>query len=221
MKLRNVIGLLVVIIFCSCIQQTVKNKQQTEPNINQQNVIKNGLLIENGINRGLAFTDSLGDKYAITYISINVANTDTVPVNFEFSLASEYNHPLATDREKYTLVLLSEEWTLDGVTISDSLINKIPNYLKQRKLNKTLKPGEETIFAIGTLRPSPAKICVVLPNELFLNDRSNLYTDCDWQMNKRNTTNSQIEIGLKLDYSDKKGESTNCIIIPCGRVSYL
>lgn len=219
MKGIRILLFLLVIIIYACVQQTQKSNSKNVETIKYKHERKR-LKIENGINRGLAFTDSLGDNYAITYISIHLTNIDSLPINFQFALSSEYNHPLAKNSETYTLVLLSKEWTIDGVTISDSLINEIPNDLKKGTLNTTLNPGEEFVFAIGSLRPSPAKICVVLPNELFINDQGDIYSDCDWHMKKRNTPNSIIEIGLKVDYCHHEVKSRGCLIIPCGKISY-
>ena len=220
MKIRNIIGIFVVVIICSCFQQTSKSERQIEKSFNQQQELKNGLRIENGINRGLVFTDSLGDKYAITYIAITVTNDNSVPIKFQIALSSEYNHPLAENGEKFKLILLPKEWTYDGVTISDSLINEIPNYTDERIINEILKPGEKSVFAFGSLRPSPAKICVVIPNSLFTNDVSRIYPECDWKMREQYSSNSQIELGLKLDYCHKDGNAANCTIISCGQISY-
>lgn len=218
MKVRNIFGIFVVVIICSCFQQTSKSERQSEKSFYQQHELENGLRIENGINRGLAFTDSLGDKYAITYIAITVTNDNSIPIKFQIALSSEYNHPLAENGEKFKLVLLPKEWTYEA--ISDRLINEIPNYADKRIISEILKPGEKTVFAIGSLRPSPAKICVVIPNSLFTNDVSRIYPECDWKMREQSSTNSQIELGLKLDYCHKDGNAANCTIISCGQITY-
>jgi len=220
MKVRKIIRLFVVVIICSCFQQTSKSERQIENSFNHQHELKNALQIENGINSGLTFTDSLGDKYAITYIAITVANDNFVPIKFQIALSSEYNHPLAENGEKFKLILLPKEWTFDGVTISDSLINEIPNYSGKRIISEILKPGEKSVFGIGSLRPSPAKICVVIPNSLFANDLSGIYPECDWKIQEQYSTNSQIDLWLKLDYCHKDGNAANCTIISCGQISY-
>ena len=218
MKIRIIIGIFVVVIICSCFQQTSKSERQIEKSFKQQHELKNELRIENGINRGLAFTDSLGDKYAITYIAITVTNDISIPIKFQIALSSEYNHPLAENGEKFKLVLLPKEWTYEA--ISDRLINDIPNYIDKRIISKILKPGEKSVFAISSLRPSPAMICAVIPNSLFTNDVSKIYPECEWKMQGQYSTNSQINLGLKLDYCHKDGKAANCTIISCGHISY-
>lgn len=213
------IGLLSTIIACACFHQTTKGERTSDSNSVVLFELENGLRIENKVNRGLAFTDSLGDKYALTYIPVIVSNDGIKPLNFNLNFSSEYAHPLKESNEKFRLVVMPEKWTPDPMTITDSMILEIPEYAKELAYKKTLQPNQKYVFAIGTLRPSPAKICGIIPNSLFVNQINDIYPDCNWQMQKHST--NFIEIGLKLDYCHTDKAKPNCTIISCGQVSYL
>lgn len=94
MKIRNIFGLLVIVIVCSCIHKKSKDGEQIAIEPIQQHTLKRGLRISNGINRGMAFTNALGDKYAITYIPITVINDSTVPIDFKLAFSNEYDFPI-------------------------------------------------------------------------------------------------------------------------------
>lgn len=215
MKFITILGVLMLLMISSCVQQIPKSNEHIAITSN----LKTGLYIENGINRGLAFIDTLGDKYAMTYISVTVKNDSTIPIRFQTHFDEEYEHPLKESDEKYKVVILPEEWTYDGIEISDSLIRSIPLYTKKRTLTQTLKPKEHYTFALGTLRPSPAKVCGVIPNYFFVQNADSNYHDCH-NLQQQESSNGSLNFGLKLDYCHNEGNAPNCTIISCGQISY-
>lgn len=210
------ISLFCLCIVSSCLKQSSINIAKMNNDFN----LKSGLRIENGINRGLAFTDSLHDKYAITYISVTITNDSTIPIHLNTNFELEYEHPLKESDEKFRIVILPEEWTYDGLEITDNMIFKIHYDKGKTNFKKTLKPNQKYVFAIGTLRPSPAKICGIIPNAFLANEINANFKECQWQRREPYLSNSEMELGLKLDYCHIDGNATNCRILFCGQISY-
>lgn len=204
MIFKTMVGLLIAMIVCSCSQQTTKGGL----------LIDSGLLIDNGINRGISYTDSLGSKYNLRYIPITITNDSTISIRLRIVFSKEYNYPHPDTNETFKLIPLPEEWALDGVGITDSMVNEIPNYIDKPILNETVEPGEKLVVAIGTLYTSPTTTGGVLPNTLFAHSDRGIFPTCDWLMKEYPSSNPQIALGLKLNF----GES--CTIIPCGQISY-
>ncbi|MDT0557688.1 hypothetical protein RM697_03465 [Ichthyenterobacterium sp. W332] len=218
MKSYTILGYVLLMFLCSCLKYS-PSKVQDSNVINGYN-LKSGLLINNGINRGLAFTDSLQNTYAITYISVTISNDSTIPIQFSTNFNLDYDHPLKESDDKFKVVILPEQWTFDGFEITDSMINDIYRRHKQPKLQQILKPNETFRFAIGTLRPSPAKICGIIPNAFFINDTTENFKHCNWLKQNHNTSKTPLLIGLKLDYCHNNGNVPNCMLLHCGTMSY-
>lgn len=191
--------------FTQCAQEKSTRTEQTS------NV---GLLIDNGINRGINYTDSLGTNYNLRYIPITITNDSTIPIHFQLVFSKDYDYPIAFGDQKFKVIPLPKEWGLNGVEITDSMFNELKNYIAKPLLNKTLEPGEKRVIAIGTLYPRPPKFRGILPNALFAHTDKGIFPTCDWLMNEDPSSNPQIALGLKLNF----GES--CMVIPCGQISY-
>ena len=198
MKFRTIVGLLIVLIGCSCIQQPSNS----------------GLLIENGINRGISYTDSLGTNYSIRYIPITITNDSTIPIHLQMAFSKEYDYPIAYGNQKFKVFLMPKEWATDRGTITDSMVVELKIYIEKPLLNETIEPGEKYLLAIGTLYPNPAKISGVLPNLLFAQSNGDNFQSCDFLMDQDKSTNSKLALGLKLVFNE------SCLIIPCGKISY-
>ena len=203
MKFGTIVGLFTVLIVCSCVQQKPKS----------------GLLIDNEINRGTGYTDSLGTYYNIRYIPITITNDSTIPIHLQMTFSKEYDFPIAYGGQKFKVIPLPKEWALDGVEITDSLIKELPKYIDKPLLNETLEPDEKYVLAIGTLYSRPAN-CGVVPNALFLQNKRGLYYACDSLINHDKSTNSKLALELKLDFYPDGITKESCIIIPCGQISY-
>lgn len=73
MKCRTIIGLLVVLMICSCSRRTSKGRL----------LIDSGLKIDNGPSHGASYTGSLGTKYSLRYIPITITNDSTILINIQ------------------------------------------------------------------------------------------------------------------------------------------
>lgn len=219
MKFSTIVGLLIVMIVCSCAQQPSKNGQQTETAPNQHFKSKTGLKIEYKPNRGTGYTDTLGTKYNLRYIPITITNDSTIQIQIQFAFSNEYDYPSAFGDEQYKVFPMPKEWGLDGVEITDSLINELKNYIDKPFFNKTLEPGEKCVLAIGT-RYRPTGLGIV-PNVVFIQSESEIFQACDNLMNNDKSINPQFALGLKLDiYLTQHRSPSSCMLIPCGQISY-
>ncbi|NNC50524.1 MAG: hypothetical protein HKO01_08335 [Flaviramulus sp.] len=215
MKFRTIGGLLMVLLVCSCIQRPSKNGLQTDNYSNQFLGAKTGLLIENRINRGINYTDPQGTDYNIRYIPITITNDSTISIQVQITFSKEYNNPYPYNEERFKLIPLPREWALDGADISESMIDELPGFIENPVLNETIAPGEQIVFAIGSLYPRPVNSTGVLPRRLFVQGEAEIFEDCDWSMEKDRSSNQQIPMGIKIIFGEK------CKIIPCGKISYL
>ena len=198
MNFRIVLGLLIMLIACSGNQQTLKS----------------GLLIENRINRGINYTAPQGTDYSIRYIPITITNDSTISIHVQLAFSEEYSNPYPHIEEKFKLIPLPGEWALDGVDISENMIEELPGYIENPVLNQTITPGEKIILAIGSLYPRPAKSTGVLPRLLFAQSDTTPFPDCDRLVKEEPESNLPIPLGLKIIFGER------CKIIHCGQISY-
>ncbi len=214
MNFSTIVGFLTVLIACSGNQQTPNGELQIESGAKQQQLPKSGLLIENRINRGIDYTDPKRMDYNIRYIPITITNDSTISIHVQIVFSKEYNYPHSGSDEKFKLIPLSSEWALDGVEISESMIDELPVYIENPVLSETIEPGEKIVLAIGSLYPRSTKTAGVLPRMLFAQSDTGIFPDCEWLMEKDQSLNQQIPMGLKIIFGER------CMIIPCGQVSY-
>ena len=204
MKLKTTAGLFLILMISSCSQQITKR----EP------IIDSGILIDNGINRGISYTDSLGNDYNLRYIPVTITNDSTISIRLQISFLAQYSSPSSQNNEQFRLIPLPKEWALDGIGVTESMIVDLPSYIDNPSLNETIKPGQKIVMAIGALYPRPPKFSGVLPNMLFTQDKRSLYSDCPGLTDPILAIDSGLKLGLKLKF----GES--CRIISCGQVAY-
>lgn len=198
MNINAFIGLLLVMFACS------GNEQK----------LRSGLLIENKINRGINYTDALGVDYSLRYIPVTITNDSTLAIHLTIAFSNDYNYPHTYSEEKFRLVPLPMEWALDGVGITESLINELPSYMDNPVMNKTIEPGEKIVFGIGSIYPRPANTTGVLPRILFTQNDTIAFPECNWLMERDQASNQQISLGLKIIFGEK------CVIIPSGKISF-
>lgn len=233
MIFRIILGLLIVLMACSCAQQKSKNGLQVEDSTNQQ-PLKSGLRIEYGPNLGTTHTDPLGTKHFYVHSTATITNDSTIPIHLQLALANEYEYPAFCGDDKYKVFLLPEELTPDTVTLYNNIVNGQHDFLntplvKPPVLNKTLSPGEYCVVTIGTLTPKPSN-CAAVPRAVFSHDNNGLYQACDRQIparpaggNQAVSTDPQLEIGVKLEYYYRRKFITpedGCAVIPFGQISY-
>jgi hypothetical protein len=211
MKFRPITELIIIMIFCSCAQCG----SRSESTNSQQDNFKNGLKIENGINRGTNYTDSLGTPYSIRNIPIKIMNDTTFPIQVQISFSKKYNYPSTISNEMFKLIPLPKEWAANHSEITEHMINIVPKYIGDPLITVIIEPGEEFVLSIGSVYPRPAKVHGVLPRTLFVLNEITDFSECEWLMKKDRSTNNQIALGLKTVIGEK------CLIIPCGSITYL
>ncbi len=209
MIFRTIVGLLIVMIVCSCIQKQSKS----------------GLQIEYGSNQGLTHTDSLGIKHNYRYITATITNDSTIPIHLQIALSKEYEFPASCGDKKYKVFLLPKELTPDTAALYNNITDGLGNFLDRcldnpYVLNKTLEPGEQHVVTIGTLYSRPTN-CGVVPNALYAQGDSHNFHTCNSLMDQDGSTDPPLSLGLKLDFYVTRGRSPfECILIPCGQISY-
>jgi hypothetical protein len=215
MKFSTIVGVLIIMTLGSCAQRTSINESPNENASTKQVKFNSGLKIENGINRGTNYTDSLGTLYSIRNIPITIMNDTTFPIQVQISFSKEYNYPQAVSSEKFKLIPLPKEWAADHSEITERMLNIVPKYIEKPLINEIIEPGEEFILSIGSVYPRPAKIHGVLPRTLFVQNEITNFPECEWLVKKDRRLNKQIPLGLKIVIGEQ------CLIIPCGSISYL
>ncbi len=204
--LKNLLFLLIcwsALVYCT----------QKPPNESGQ-ALHTGLQIENGINRGVNYTDSLGGTYSIRYIPITLTNDTTLSIQLQLNFETA-DYLDTNSREPFNLIPLPERWAMDGVDITDRLLNEIPKYLQQPSVNKVLKPGEEWLMAIGTVYPRPVRFTGILPHILFTHTTAAVFSECDWDMEEIPSSCAPLALGLRLRLGG------NCMVVPAGQMTYL
>ena len=228
MKIRTILGLLIVLIVYSCSQQTSKGVLQIENVPNHNLKSKTGLKIEYGPNLGTTHIDTLGIKSFYVHMTTTITNDSTIPIHLQLALSNEYEFPtFCGDSNKYKVFLLPEELTPDTATLYNSIVNGQHDFLnspldKPNILNRTLNSGEYCVVTIGVLAPMPTN-CSAVPRAVFSHDNKELYNACDRQLNQAISTDSRLEIGVKLEYYNQRKfiePEDGCAVIPFGQISY-
>jgi len=117
--------------------------------------------------------------------------------------------------ETFKLFPLPKTWALDGVQVSESMLAEIPQYIENSSLAVTIKPGEELLLSIGSLYPRPAKTRGVLPRTLFVQKDALIFPECENVLTQDLSKDQKTSLNLKVVTGDQ------CMIIPCGWVSYI
>ncbi len=221
MKFTTVVGLLIVLIVCSCAQQTTKGVEKIEDGPSQHPRSSSGLMIEHGGYRGTGYTDSLGANYNLRYSPITITNDNTVPIQVQLEFERDYDYPAGYGDEKFRVFPLPKEWAQDGTTdrMFDRMWEDFENHIDKPFLNETIEPGEQLVFAIGTLYPLPAESWWITPNKLFAHSDGELPPTCDWLV-KADQSSIPIATGIELELRLKLDHDQSCKLIPCGRISY-
>ncbi len=224
MKLSTIVGLLIVMLVCSCVQKTTKIENGTDQPI-KSNI---GLSIEYGPNLGTTHIDNLGIRHFYVHSTAIITNDSIVPIHIQFALSYEYEFPaFCGDTNKYKIFILPEELTPDTATIYNNIVNGQHDFLntpldKSNILNKTLKSGKKCVVTIGVLIPKPTN-CAAVPRAIFSYDNIALYNKCDSQINRAISTDPKFEIGVKLEYYNQRkfiSPEDGCAIITFGQISY-
>jgi len=219
MKFRTIVGFLIIMFVCSCAQQTSKSERLNENVDNQQVKFKSGLTIKNGINRGTGYTASKGTDYNIRYMPITITNDSTLSIQLQIIFSKEYINPLTSSDYQFNVIPMPREWALNGVEITDNMFNELPKYINNPFVKKTLKPGEEFLFSIGTRYHRTTGYVAPLPEIFFVQGDMDSFQLCD-RLIFGERIESKVALGLKLRFNGvESGE--RCAVIPCGQISYI
>ena len=118
---------------------------------------------------------------------------------------------------------MPEELTPDSLTVYNNIVNGQHDFLnnpfgKPSSINKILKPNDFCVATIGVLIPKPSN-CAAVPRAVFSFDEKEIYRACDNQTNELISTDSNLSIGLKLEYYNQRkfiAQADACAIIPFG-----
>ncbi len=217
MKFYSIIGFLVVIVFFSCGQKT-SSKQVIDKTEQKPLTFKSGLSIANGINRGTGYQDSLGTFHNVRYIPVRINNDSNVSVKLDLNFLKEYNHPFM-EGNKFNIVPMKREWVVDGGEISDHMFLELQKDIKNPQITKTLEPGEELLFGIGTRYQVVGEEYIApLPKMLFVHGERDGIRICENPV-IADPTESNLELRVKLIFN-QGNENEHCGIISCGKISY-
>ena len=227
MGIRTILGLLIVLIGCSCIQQTPKNGLQNESSPNQHLKTPTGLTIENGNNQGLRANAKLGIASAVIYTTSMLTNDGVIPIRLQMALSKENEFPAFCCDSTYTVFLFPNELTPDTATLTNTIVSGESDFLKSPldnpyTLDRILNPGEYCVITMGTSY-SGSSNCEVLPRAVFSHANRELYDACNTQINQAISVDPQLEIGIKLEFYNQRkfiAPEDHCTIIPCGQISY-
>ena len=80
MKIGVIYGILISLLACS----------GNQPISIDQTDLKSGLSIFNDSNRGVGYTDPLGNQFNLRYIPITISNDTTVAIHVRIDLSNDY-----------------------------------------------------------------------------------------------------------------------------------
>ena len=231
MIFRTILGLLVVLMVCSCAQQTSKGEMPTENDANLKLKPKSGLKIEYGSNLGAIDKYSAGDYI---FITATITNDSIIPIHLHVAISEEFDFPDSCSDNQYKVFLLPKELTPDTATLYNNITDGVSNFLDKcldnpYVLNKTLEPGEFSVITIGTLLPRDTKCSVAaLPRAIFAQSDGHSFQACDSRMNQGKSpipitpiaTEGTQQLGIKFVFYRGKSQPETCILHPCGQISY-
>lgn len=218
MKYAALFGFVVLITVSSCVQKT-SGKYLNEHTEFKKVKFKSGLTIENGINRGTDYKDSLDTKYNVRYIPINIKNDTSLSIELQLSFLPKYTYPFNTTDKFFNLIPMTQEWAVDGGGITENMFIDLQKDIDNPRINIFLKPGAEFLFSIGTRYHRGIGYVAPLPEFLFVYGEMYDFKFCDSLLTGEQLKSNK-EIGLKLIFYRGKNNE-HCAIIPCGKIKYI
>ena len=180
-----------------------------------QSIRPNAITIENQLNRGTNYTDSNGVDFNLRYIPVSITNNSCHTAKLKLNFLKEYQTPDPENKHLFKLNALPEEWAMDGVDLTASMMDQLSNYLASPTLNKLIQAGETFTLAIASLYPRPVNFSGVLPQALVTNHHSEQHKDCLIVQTYAEPKQSNIPLMLKISVGD------NCSLIPCRQIKFI
>lgn len=199
MKLISFIGLLFVLVVCSCNNdETISTplKKETLNFVDQGK--RTDISIYNGPRQGFQYFDPLGEECGYRYITTTVFNDSIVPINIKIAFGKEYDSLRSHKILMSEVFLLPRELTPKQQQFDPNISNELKKFLGTRKgrsdsLNITLNPKEKCVMTFGILTKLQHKDPFIIELKLT---KSNLST---------------LALALVL---------SNPVMIPCGQISF-
>ncbi len=224
MNPRFFVGLFLILILCSCFPQ-ISNEIQSQDSGLVFSESTSGLSIERSLTRGTGFRDSEGSDNIIVHITNTISNDTTIPILLAIALPVSYSYPIFNETQEFRIILwpgLSEPPYLYTGSTERSLANSIENETEfSNRFSKLLEPGESFLVTIGTIVPSPAKVCSVVAFSIVgCNDRAK-HADCEWLKTEVDSSDPNLTLGLKVGFCTSGQQYESCVILPCGQMVYV
>ena len=221
MKFRNLIGVLIALISCSCVQLSSSSKVQTQKKLSQHLVLDSGIRIENGPIQGLSYSNSLGIEFGHAYSSNTIYNDSTVSIHLQIDLSKEYTFPVPFNDKKFKVVTWPQELALNRVTKTESLSKELLNFFQNESdtinyMNITIEPNEKVVLTTGTLFDKSTNY-YVSPDAIYIQRDGSISGDCENLLNRNKLTNASFALGLRLTMPMPVNA---CAIISFGQISF-
>ena len=185
---------------------------------------KPGISIENGPNRGLNYTDSLGVQYSYRNIPITITNDTSIAVQIRIPLFDELNYPYEYGDQQFKVFVLPIELTQEKITF-DSLTYELTNrelreFFREGPydryiIDESIEPGERIDITIGTLYPRPTN-CGVVPKAFLFQSEGASISGCLQLQSHNISSKNHINLALQLIFCQE-----GCYIVPSGVISFL
>lgn len=204
MKFKPLQGLLLLLMLCAC----------------QSQAPKSGLKITYKPTRGQSYLDQEGKNLNLRHIPLILTNDSSVTIHLEIAFAEEYTFPAAFDDAHFRLFPMPEIWAMDGVDITDSILQELPRYIDAPRLSKTLKAGESCYLALGTLYPKNLNYGV-FPIAVFSHEQRDLQHECRELINPDELPISPSSLELLIGFTDdSQARPDSCMSLPFAQISY-
>ncbi|MDA9774512.1 hypothetical protein N9B82_06105 [Saprospiraceae bacterium] len=221
MKFRYIIGVLIVMISCSCIKINSSSKVQTQKKPSQHHGLNSGIRVENGPIQGLSYTNSMGIEYGHAYSLNRIYNDRTSSIHLQIDLSEEFTFPAPHNNKKFKVVTWPQELASNKETNTDGLSSELLNFFENEsdtndKVNISIAPNDKVVLTTGTLFDKSTNY-YVSPNELYLDNGENALGDCENLINQKKSTIDSITLVLRLTMPMP---INSCSVISCGHISY-
>lgn len=220
MKFKPIAVLLIVLLTCACHQQNSRSGLQVEDSPDTQLQSRTGLKIEYKPTRGQSYRDIQGNSYQLRHIPAMITNDSTIPIHVQIAFSQDYNYPKAYNDEQFRVFPMPKGWAMDGVDITDRMLDELQVFIDRPGIDKTLDPGETWFLAFGTLYPRPINYGV-FPVAVFSHDSRALHHECDRLINPDSLPIQHRALELLLGFTSASQASPDrCLAVTCGHISY-
>jgi len=203
MTLKNLVGFLILIGFCSCTDNTDFSNSQTI----LIEKLPSGFSIKNGPRQGSRYVDSNGTTYVYIHITTTITNDSTIPMRLAIDFSEKKN--LTNDSLKSTGFLLPRRRLT-----SEKLLTPLSNQIDlgiTNELKWFLDRFTEIPVSLDTVLNSKGK-CILTFGLL-----NNTKYELPYGIGLKASTESSSTVNLGLSFDRMPSEH---YLIPCGQISF-